>query len=152
MWLWCFPSGLCHVHLLESLYEPKVYVSTKLLKVAYSRSLRPLSFLSTLQYGPQTFPKSACTSFPTLAFQFPCTTGMSFFGVWSMVTWSAGRSGRPHCHHVQMLLMVILKGAALKQIEISLLETGQNPKAALTLSLCTRNPTPCSCQSFSSLK
>ena len=87
-----------------------------------------------LQYGPRIFPKSACISFPTLAFQSPCTTGMSalVFGLWFLGV--AGRSGRPHCHLVQMLLMVILKGNALKQIEISLLETGQNPKPALTMS------------------
>ena len=63
-----------------------MFVSTRLLKVAKSRSLRPLSFVSTLQWGPQTSPQSACASFPTLAFQSLCTTRMSFFGVKSMVS------------------------------------------------------------------
>ena len=134
-----------------------MFVSTRLLKVANSRSLRPLSFVSTLQKGPHTFPQSACASFPTLAFQSSCTNRMSFFGVWSMVSCSCGKSGRPHCHHDQMLvhkpvMMVILKGAALRRIDISMLETGRHPKTAFTMFLCSRNPTPYSCLSSSPLK
>ena len=34
-----------------------------------------------------------------------------------------------------------IEGAALKRIEISLLETGRQPKTALTMSLCARKPT-----------
>ena len=34
-----------------------MFVSTRLLKVANTRSLRPLSFVSTLQSGPQTSPQ-----------------------------------------------------------------------------------------------
>ena len=34
-------------------------------------------------------------------------------------------------------MMVILKGAALKRIDTSLLETGWHPKTALAMSLCT---------------
>ena len=36
-------------------------------------------------------------------------------------------------------MMVILKGAALRRIDISLMETGWHPKTAPTTSLCTRN-------------
>ena len=39
-------SGLYHVHLLGELWGPRVFVSTRLLKVANSESLRPLSFVS----------------------------------------------------------------------------------------------------------
>ena len=49
-------------------------------------------------------------------------------------------------------MMVILKGAALRRIDISLLETGWHPKTAPTTSLCTRNPTPYSCLPSSPLK
>ena len=50
----------------------------------------------------------------------------------------AGRGGRPHCHHDQTCMMVIVKGAALRRIDISLLETGRHPKTALIMSLFTR--------------
>ena len=46
-----------------------MFVSTRLLKTANSRSQRSLSFVSALQLVPQTSPKSACTTFPTLTFQ-----------------------------------------------------------------------------------
>ena len=37
IWLWYFLSGLCHVHLLDGLWGPRVFVSTRSLKVANSR-------------------------------------------------------------------------------------------------------------------
>ena len=46
----------------------------------------------------------------------------------------------------------MLKGTALKRIVMSLLETGQHPMTVFTMSLWTRNPTPCSCLSSFSLK
>ena len=46
---------------------------------------------------------------------------------------------------------VTLKGATLKWIEINLLKTGQQLKATLIMSLCTRKPTPYSCLSSSHL-
>ena len=35
---------------------------------------------------------------------------------------------------------MILKGAALRRFDISLLETGRHPKTALTMFICRRNP------------
>ena len=49
IWLWCFWSGLCKVLSLDGLWGQRVFLSTRLLKVANSRSLRPLSFVSILQ-------------------------------------------------------------------------------------------------------
>ena len=31
VWLWCVPSGLCHVHLPDGFWLPRVFASTKLL-------------------------------------------------------------------------------------------------------------------------
>ena len=75
-----------------------MFVSTSLLKIANSGSLRPLSFVSILQQGPQTSPQSACVSFPALAFQSPCTTRMSFLVLGLWFPGFAGRSG--HCPDV----------------------------------------------------
>ena len=44
-----FLTWACHVLLLDGLSGPRMFVSTRLLKIANSRSLRPLSFISTLQ-------------------------------------------------------------------------------------------------------
>ena len=49
IWLWNYLSGLCHVYLLDGLSGPRVIVRTRLLKIANSRGLRPLLFVSTLQ-------------------------------------------------------------------------------------------------------
>ena len=67
-----------------------VFANTRSLKVANSRSLSPLSFVSSLPKGPQMPCKFPQASLPTFAFQSPCTTRMSFFGVWSMTfcSWS----------------------------------------------------------------
>ena len=59
-------------------------VYTRLLKVANYGSLRSLSFVSILQWGPQTSPQSACASFPTLAVKSTCATRVSFFLVFDL--------------------------------------------------------------------
>ena len=51
IWLWCCPIEQRQVHLLDALWWPKVYTNTRSLKVANSRSLSPLSFVSSLQKG-----------------------------------------------------------------------------------------------------
>ena len=90
LWLWCCPFGLCQVHLLDALWWPKVFANTRSLKVANSGSLSPLSFVSSLQKGPPMPCQFSQASLLTFAFQSPCTTRMSFFGVWSMTfcSWS----------------------------------------------------------------
>ena len=88
VWLWCCPFGLCQVHLLDSLWEPKEFMNTRSLKVANSGSLSPLSFVSSLLKGPQMPCQFPQASLPTFAFQSPCTTRMSFFNVWSVTPWS----------------------------------------------------------------
>ena len=62
----------------------KVFGNTRLLKLANSRSLSPLSFVSSLQKGPQMTCQFPQASLPTVAFQSPCTKMMCFSGVWSM--------------------------------------------------------------------
>ena len=46
----------------------------------------------------------------------------------------------------------MLKGTALRRMVMSLLETGRHPMTVFTMSLWTRNPTPCSCLSSFPLK
>ncbi len=46
----------------------------------------------------------------------------------------------------------MLKGTALRRMVISLLEAGRHPMTVFTMSLWTRNPTPCSCLSSFPLK
>ena len=48
-----------------------MFVSTRLLKVANSRSLRPLSCVSSLQKGPQTSPQSALSILPNFSIPIP---------------------------------------------------------------------------------
>ena len=68
------PSSGCFV-LTKSVRQNKI------VKAADSRSLSPLSFVSSLQKGPQMSCHFAQESLPTFTFQSPCTTRMSFFGV-----------------------------------------------------------------------
>ena len=65
---------LCHVYLLEGCNGLGVFVRARLLTIANSRILRPLSFVLALQLGPHTSSQSARIYIPILAFQFPCTT------------------------------------------------------------------------------
>ena len=46
----------------------------------------------------------------------------------------------------------MLKGLALSRTVMSLLEIGRHPTTLVTISLCTRKPTPCSCLSSFPLK
>ena len=91
----CNQSGCDVVHLgyamsMDALWWPEVLANIRSLKVANSRSLIPLLFVPSLQKGPQMpcqFPQASLTTF---AFQSPCATRMSFFGVWSRTfcSWS----------------------------------------------------------------
>ena len=72
VWLWCCPFGLCNVHLLDALWWPNVFANTRSLKVANSRSLSPLSFVSLLQKGPQILRQFPQASLSTSTFQSPC--------------------------------------------------------------------------------
>ena len=85
--VWCFLSGLCHVHLLDCLWEPMVLFQ---LKNPNSESLRLLFYLSRHAVG-STCISPVYSSLPTLAFQFPCTTTMSFLDVWSTLFWRCWR-------------------------------------------------------------
>ena len=69
---------LCHVHLLDALWWPNVFANTRSLKVANSRSLSYLSFVSSLQKGPEMPCQFPQASLPTFAFLSPCTTRMFF--------------------------------------------------------------------------
>ena len=142
---------------------PRVFFITEWLKAAHSGSLRPLSLVSTSLISLDLAVRSTNVSpvclciLPNSAFQSPCTNRMPFFGVWSMVfcnCWWKCSTSLSSCPFVgaSTCMTVMLKGAAVKQIEISLLETGQHPKTALTMSLCIRNPIPYSCLSASPLK
>ena len=84
IWLWCCPFGICQVHFLVVLWWPKVFANTRSLKRANSTSLSPLSFVSSLQKGPQMPWEFSSAPLPTFAFQSPCTTRMPFFVSWSM--------------------------------------------------------------------
>ena len=69
IWLWCCPLGLCKVYLLDALWWPNVFADTRSLKVANSRSLSLLSFVSSLQKGPQMPCQFPQASLPTFAFR-----------------------------------------------------------------------------------
>ena len=79
----------------------------------------------------------------------------SFFGVFLRFPVVASRSGQPvslsRCWCIGMY-DGDTERAALKRIEISLLETGRHPKTALIMFLCTRSHSPFSCLSSSTMK
>ena len=54
--------------------------------------------------------------------------------------------------HAYTNMMVILKGAALRRLDVNLLETNRHPNTPFAMSLCIRHPTPYSCLSSSPLK
>ena len=56
----------------------RIFVSMTKLKIATSRSLRPLSYVSAVQKGPQPSSRSAYASLLSLAFQFLGTTKFPF--------------------------------------------------------------------------
>ena len=87
IWAMPCPSSGCFV-------MTKSVTNTRSSKVANSRSLSPLSYVSSLQMGPQKPCQFPQESLPTFAFQSPCTTRMSFFGVLSTTfcSWSQNSS------------------------------------------------------------
>ena len=158
-----------------------MFVSTRLLKVANSRSLRPLSFVSTLQQGLQTSPPVCLCILPNFSIPIPLYNQNIL--LWCLVygflellvevvdlTVIMTRCWCMVYGFLELLVEVVdltvimtrcwcinlydggIKRAALRRIDISLLETGWHPKTASTTSLRTRNPTPYSCLPSSPLK
>ena len=95
--------GLRQVHLLDASWWTKSFLKTRSLRVANSGGLSPLSFVSSLQKGPQMPCQFPQTSLPTFALQSPCTTRMSFSGVWQCHSIAVHRILLFHCHHSSKL-------------------------------------------------
>ena len=96
-------------------------------------------------------------SLPTFVFQSPCTTRISFPGVWSMAfcSWSEKSSTSLSSKSdigEYAFTSVMLKGTALRWMVISLLETGWHSMRVFMMSLWTTNQTPCSSLSSFKLK
>ena len=83
IWAMPCPSSGCFV-MTKCVRQHKVVKGGKLQKSESSL------ICSSLQKGPQMPCQFPPASLPTFAFQSPCTTRMSFFGVWSMTfcSWS----------------------------------------------------------------
>ena len=78
IWLWTCPLGACLVAVLENLLGWRVLARVSRWLLANSRSLHPLSFVSPMPNLPTIPAQCLCASGPTLPFQSPWTTGISF--------------------------------------------------------------------------
>ena len=88
IWLWCFPFGLCQVHILDFLCCSYILAIMRSLKSVNLSSLSPHSLVSAFVHFPHMPGHQLVQPVPTLAFQSPCTTMTSLFGIKSTVDWS----------------------------------------------------------------
>ena len=101
-----------------------VFADSRLLKVAISRSLKPLSFVSKLQKGLQTSPQLPVHPF-NFCIPYPnCTTRMPFFGIWFTVSWncwqkwSTSLSSFPDVGAQTCMIVILKEETVLRQTEI----------------------------------
>ena len=129
-----------------------MFVSTRLLKVANSRSLRLLSFVLTVGFTNLS-PVCLCIlpnfSIPIPLYNQNVLLWCLVYGFLELLVEVVDLIVIMIRYWCINLFEVILKGVALRRIDIILLETGRHPKTASTTSLCTRSPTPYSCLSSS---